>query len=223
MFLAVAILGPLVAAAMTVRWALTRVDALGRPRSFPVVSTVLPLVLAVVAAVPVVRHARVEAQLGQVASQLVGHPVRVRCDTLSQELLSTHTELGYVQFGADGRPEPVATVTSAACGDLTAWLGSRRANAPVEQLVAVHVLTHEAMHLTGMRDEAQTECMAVQRDVRTATLLGATPGQARALARLYWQIVYPDLPDNYRTAQCAEGGPLDEHLPDPPWAPVKTS
>jgi hypothetical protein len=57
----------------------------------------------------------------------------------------------------------------------------------------------------------------VQRDARTAQLLGASPTDARALAVAYWRTVYAGMPDGYRSADCAPGGPLDEHLPDAPW------
>jgi hypothetical protein len=224
MLLAVCVVALLTAGLVTIRWTLTRVDSLGRHRTFPVVGTVLPLVVALVAGVPVVRHARLEAQLARVASTLAGHQVSVRCETLTQAWTSAHAELGYVRFGADGRPEPLATITVQACQDLSAWTGSRRATAPLAQLVAVHVLTHEAMHLAGQLDEARTECAAVQRDAWTATLLGATPEQGRALAVRYWRIVYPDLPPGYRTADCSAGASLDEGLADAPWAAaVKSS
>jgi len=223
MLLAVLVGALLTAAAVTVRWTLTRVDVLGRRRSFPVVGTAVPLVLALVAGVPVVRHARAEARLARAASVLAGYDVRIRCETLTQAWTSAHAELGYVRLGADGRPEPVATLTSDACSDLTAWLDRPRADAPLAQLVAVHVLTHEAMHLRGITDEARTECAAVQRDAVTATLLGAPAGQGQPLARRYWRIAYPDLPEAYRTSECAPGEALDEGLADAPWAPVKSS
>jgi len=215
--LAVAVIAVLGAVAVAVRWALTRVDALGRTQSFPTVTTSLLTVVALVAGVPVFRHARVEARLATVASTLTGHRVAVRCETLSQAWLDSHAELGYVRFDADGRPEPLATLTAQACGDLSAWLASPRADAPLDRIVAVHVLTHEAMHLAGRLDEARAECEAVQRDARTARLLGATAEQAHELSVRYWQQVYPRLSDDYRSAACAPGGALDEHLSDAPW------
>jgi len=223
MLQAVTILALLAAAGVAVRWTATRVDTLGRRSPFPVVGVAVPLVVALLAGIPVVRHARTEARLARVASALVGHRVEVRCETLSQAWTSAHTELGYVRFGADGQPEPLATLTVDACSDLSAWIGGHRSDAPQNQVIAVHVLTHEAMHLAGETNEARTECAAVQRDARTATLLGATAEQARAVARRYWRISYPDLPADYRTPECAPGGALDEGLPDAPWAPVKSS
>ena len=83
-------------------------------------------------------------------------------------------------------------------------------------MIAVHVLTHEAMHLAGHTDESA----AVQRDARTTRLLGAPPGEALALAASYWRTVYPATPGGYRAATCRPGGAKDERLPDAPWTPA---
>jgi hypothetical protein len=83
--------------------------------------------------------------------------------------------------------------------------------------VAVHVLTHEAMHLAGLVGEAAAECAAVQRDAHTARLLGAAPADAAALAAAYWHGVYPQMPDSYRSGDCRPGGAMDERRPDAPW------
>lgn len=222
MLLAVAVLGLLGAVAAVVRWQLTRVDALGRVAPFPRISVALGLAVALLAGVPVVRHAQLESRLGAVASALVGHRVTIRCETLSQAWTDAHTELGYVRFDGQGQPETVATITVGACGDLGAWVGSRHEQPPLEQIIAVHVLTHEAMHLAGILDEAAAECAAVQRDERTAQLLGATQRQAVRLALAYWIRVYPDMPDGYQSAECRRGGSLDENLDTAPWAAVKS-
>ena len=51
----------------------------------------------------------------------------------------------------------------------------------------MHVLTREAMHLAGRLDEAAAKCAAVQRDARTARLLGAAGADAAGLAAAYWR------------------------------------
>jgi hypothetical protein len=48
--------------------------------------------------------------------------------------------------------------------------------------------------MAGRLDESAAECAAVQRDARTARLLGASGGEARALAAAYWRTVYPAMP-----------------------------
>jgi hypothetical protein len=207
-----------VALALSVRWVFTRVDVLGRAQPFPAISVGMIALAALVCAVPVLLHARLEHRLGIAASAVAGRPVEVHCQTVSQTWLSAHAELGYVEVGPDGRPEPRTVIAPQACEDLSAWLGSNRREPTREQVIAVHVITHEAMHMAGELGEARAECLAVQRDARLARALGATREQASDLARQYWLQVYPQMPDEYRSGECAPGGELDEHLPDAPWS-----
>jgi hypothetical protein len=207
-----------VAVVVSVRWMLTRVDALGRVRVFPTISVGMSVVAALGCAVPVVLHARLEHRLAAAASVVAGRRVDVQCQTLSQAWVSAHGELGYVEFGADGRPQRRTVVALSACDALSGWLASDRRTPSRDQVIAVHVLTHEAMHMAGETSEARAECFAVQRDARLARALGDTPEQALALARQYWRTVYPQLPDDYRSGDCAPGGVLDQHLPDAPWS-----
>jgi hypothetical protein len=206
-----------VAALLVLRWLTRRADTLGRPRPFPTISVVLALAVAVASGVPVVRHARFEHRLSTAASVLINAEVSVRCQTMSQAWTEAHPEAGYVRFGPDDRPEPLATITLDTCEDLRSWVGSDHGSPTRRQLIAVHVLTHETMHLAGIRDEAMTECAAVQRDSRTAMLLGADESQAMALASAYWQQIYPLMPDAYRTADCGSRLRLDERLGMGPW------
>lgn len=208
----------LMALAVTLRWAVARVDVLGRTRPFPALSVGLPLAAAVACAVPLIRHAQLEAELADVASALAGTEVTVRCETVGEAWVQAHPERGYVRIGADGVPERHAVITYDTCRDLQAWVRSDHRSTTDAQVVAVHVLAHEAMHMRGLVDEAKAECAALQRDHRTATLLGADDATARALVRRYLTTFHPQLPDAYRSADCAPGGALDEHLEDSPWA-----
>jgi hypothetical protein len=199
------------------RWGRRRRDALGRPRGFPVWSVSVLVVLSLGAAVPGVQRRVEEHRLARVARELVGHTVTVRCQTTTGAMVDAGAELGFVPYDAHGVPEPTTTIKRDPGRALDAYVKGGRQHPSLEQVVAVHVLTHEAMHLRGETDEAVAECEAVQRDSTTAALLGATPEQAAALARRYWAVVYPELPDDYRTADCAPGGRLDEHLGGAPW------
>ena len=110
---------------------------------------------------------------------------------------------------------------SCRCGQLKAY--TKHPSRPsIDEVIAVHVLTHEAMHMAGIVDEARAECAAVQRDAQTARLLGASPADATLLAGRYWRTVYPLMPDGYRTRidarDCGPGGKLDEAGQDAPWA-----
>jgi len=199
------------------RWRLRRVDELGRPLAFPVVSVALLGVLAATAATPEALRVRQERRLAGAASVLAGRPVTVRCQGFGAAFVDSGLELGYVRYGVDGVPERSALIKRDQCRDLAAYLRAGKDRPSRAQVIAVHVLTHEAMHMAGITDEGLAECAAVQRDARTAALLGAPAGAARVLAGDYWRTVYPYLPGGYRSAGCVPGGPLDEHLPDPPW------
>ncbi len=202
---------------VTLRWSVARVDAVGRVRPFPMISVAVPAAAALLCAVPLIRHARLEAQLADVAGRLAGREVDVRCETAGEAWLQAHPERGYVEFGPDGVPRPETVITYDTCRALGAWVDSDHSTATDEQVVAVHVLTHESMHMSGIAEEAATECAALQRDHRTAMLLGADDAAARDLVRRYLTDVYPTMPDAYRSGQCRPGGALDEHLETSPW------
>jgi hypothetical protein len=208
------LLAAVVAAA---RWWLRRVDALGRPRPFPVLSVALLVVMGVAMLVPGVRHHQLEDRLAVVASNLSGYPVVVNCQTSSQEWVDAGSELGYVRYGRDGVPERATLIKHAQCKDLSRYLRARGDHPDDGEVLAVHVLTHEAMHMAGITDEARAECLAVQRDAKTARLLGASPEEAADLARRYWRTFYPRMRDEYVTPECRPGGQLDQASPDAPW------
>jgi hypothetical protein len=210
------------------RWSTRRYDSLGRKRPFPRIGFGLALLLVVAAGLPAYQHARLERRLSAAAGGLVGTGVSVHCQTFGEAWTDLGSELGYVRFDAGGVPEKKALIKLEPCHDLANWLkvaGQRRkagaAHPPAsndrEQIIAVHVLAHEAMHMSGLTDEAVAECAAMQRDARLARSLGATEEGARSLARHYWLVVYPDMPDDYRSSECRPGGALDEHRPDAPW------
>jgi hypothetical protein len=205
------------AAALLVRWLLRRYDGLGRPRAAPLVSVLVLAAAGLGLLVPSYRHARLEHRLDAVASALVGVPVNVHCQTVGEEMFDVGAELGYVRADADGRPEHATLIKHGPCRRLADYLGSDHAAPSRDEIIAVHVLSHEARHMAGEMGEARAECAAMQRDARAAQLLGADPAQARALATAYWQGVYPAMNDDYRTGQCVAGGPLDEHLGAGPW------
>jgi hypothetical protein len=199
------------------RWSLRRVDAIGRKIPLPWSAWMLPA-LGLIVAVPVIRHHNEEARLGQVASQLAGVKATVHCQTGTAEWVDAGTELGYVKWGPGGVPEHSTLIKHAQCGLLASYLKGGRDHPSLDEITAVHVLTHESMHMSGITSESKAECAAVQRDYQTATLLGANDKQATFLALAYWHGVYPYMPDDYRSAECRTGGGMDEQLAHAPWA-----
>jgi hypothetical protein len=203
---------------LTVRWAARRRDALGRPHRFPLVSVLLLVALGAGLLVPVIRHHRLQGRLSDVSSTLAGSRVVVHCQTAGQEFVDAGAELGYVRYGADGVPEHATLIKRAQCADLSSYLRSDHDRPPRDEIIAVHVLSHEARHMAGTTDEARAECEAMQRDAATAALLGADPHQAWELARSYWRDTYPQMSEGYVTGDCKAGGRLDEQLDAAPWA-----
>jgi hypothetical protein len=213
-----AVVGALAAIALAARWYVGgRRDSLGRPVAFPTISVALLVVVACVAAYPGIARKREEHRLAAAASAIAGVKVTVVCQTLGKAFLDAGAEAGYVRWGPDGTPEHTAHIKWEACRDLRRYLKSDKARPSQAQLQAVHVLTHEAVHTSGEKVESVTECKAIQRDAQLARLLGASDAGAKRLAWLYWKTVYPSMPDDYRDAGCAPGGPLDEALPTSPW------
>jgi hypothetical protein len=205
------------AIALAVRWSLNRYDRIGRPRKFPTISVALLAIVAIALTVPTVLRHREESRLGKVASVLVGAAVSVHCQTFGQTFTDLSGDLGFVKFGPGGVPEHHTTIKRGPCADLRHYYGSDKQHPSAQEIIAVHILTHEAMHMRGETNEAVAECQAMQRDSETAQLLGATPEQSLKLARAYWLIDYPNMPEGYRSAECHLGGSLDEQLPNPPW------
>jgi hypothetical protein len=75
---------------------------------------------------------------------------------------------------------------------------------------ALVVLAHEAEHLRSPdASEADVECVALQRVRELVRAAGRAKPYAELMAGLAWDVGYPDMPEEYRTRQCRDGGPLD--------------
>jgi hypothetical protein len=111
------------------------------------------------------------------AARIAGHPVTIRCDE-SGEIVGVvqHTD-GIAQVG--GR---LAYLVPDRCYDLyrLAFEGDVSFSQTAR---AVAVLAHEAWHLAGVRDEAQTECYALQSGVELGRRLGLSTSTARQMMR----------------------------------------
>jgi hypothetical protein len=149
-----------------------------------------------------------EQRYGKLATKVAKREVSVRCQGMFGNLVDIGQELGTVQFDEEGEPADHTDIKRDAC----TWLkeyekGDYRVT--WESAVAVNVLAHEAIHLRGWTDEALTECYAMQHSASVARGLGAPAAKAQALAEFYWRVVYPDMPDEYRSDQCANGAKWD--------------
>jgi hypothetical protein len=211
----VSVVAALGAAALWVRWFLgSRVSG----GAFPAISVGSCAVLAVIASLPVVVRADLDSRLSRDASALIGIKVQVSCQTLFGSAVDMGSELGFVKWGPDGRPEHKTLIKHQQCNDLASYLDSNKQHPSDAQMLAVHVLTHESMHMAGFTSEATAECYAMQHDTAMARIMGAPAAAAHELAVRYWTLNYPRMPDGYTSGECRPGGALDLHLPDAPWA-----
>ena len=157
-----------------------------------------------------------ERRYGKLVSDVAHRDVSVRCQGMFGHLIDISGELGTVQFSAEGDPADTTDIQRDACK----WLrdyekGDKKAT--FNSAVAVHVLAHEAIHLRGWTDEAVAECYGLQHTAQVARGLGASARQAQALAEFYWRVVYPNMPGDYTTPDCVDGGRLDLHKDSDIW------
>jgi hypothetical protein len=161
-----------------------------------------------------------EERLATIAGVVAGRDVTVSCPGTLATLTEVSAHDGSVVFTPDGRPTDEAKLSSRTCSRLRELLhgevgleclvsGGVCPKAVEDVAVAVNVLSHEAWHLAGERNEAVAQCFAVQSNEDTAIRLGATPAEARAIAELVVRRIQPALPTDYKTADCRDGGPLD--------------
>jgi hypothetical protein len=83
---------------------------------------------------------------------------------------------------------------------------------------ALVVLAHEAEHLRRPdATEAEVECAALQRVRGLALSAGRSPAYAEEMAGLALDAGYPLQLEDYRTAECVDGGRLDLHPETDVW------
>jgi hypothetical protein len=161
-----------------------------------------------------------EQEFSSVARRIAPDAAGVHCQRRSETFFDAGAGVGRVWFGPDGTPERAALLSYETCQRLAAWWRSDpvdRGSAPLDEIVALHTLTHESIHLTGERSEALTECRAMQLDEQVALTLGASPAAARQVAVRYAAEVFPRIGADYRSADCRPDGPLDLTPGDDSW------
>jgi hypothetical protein len=176
------------------------------------------------------RKSALENHLGVIATELGHRHVHVHCQSFAGNLLDVSNEAGYVKFDASGVPLDYMVLKRPICQALARYPKDVRSpayacvlqNAQCSQRIlydmwAVHTLAHEDWHLHGIGNEALTECNAMQTTAQAAELFGADAQSAQATATYLWTHMYGDEPDEYRTPECANGGPDDLRPADPVW------
>ena len=171
-----------------------------------------------------------ESRLAAIAGEIARRPVSIHCQGAVGEALDVTAEAGSVEFDASGHPADVADIKRKVCQRLQDFpkvrtsakfacldTPSRCDASVVNDAIALDVLAHESWHLEGNQNEAVTECYAEQTVGFVATKLGSDDVQARGLARLVHLLVYPQMPDEYRSGECRDGGALDLRPASPAW------
>jgi hypothetical protein len=163
---------------------------------------------------------RIEPRFSSVAASLAGKPAEVRCWSktdwarINGELIAQGRgeSLDHVAGFYPGRG-PRIHLEPSACAGLGALTYLRHRPAAglerVEIALGLDTLAHESMHLRGFRNEAVTECYAVQLVYGTATKLGAPARYAGSLSRFVWTDLYRAHPAQYLSPECRNGGKLD--------------
>jgi hypothetical protein len=179
------------------------------------------LILAVAFAWPTLQRWHFEHYLSVKATELAdNHRAIVHCNTILDTMLDPNMlAAGHANpdTGRIGLQHPW-------CDTLRAYLSHpQRANE--NELWSLDIFTHESMHVRGEMNEARTECQAVQRNYRSARMMGVPADTAKANALDIYNILYKErgqiggMTGEYFSTECAPGKSMDEHLIDSTWAP----
>jgi hypothetical protein len=148
------------------------------------------------------------ARFSAEASRVAGKPVSIRCDESGDYVGAVQHADGVAAVGGD-----LAFLTPERCLDLyrLAFKNEVRGSGTGR---AIAVLAHEAWHLRGVRNEATTECYALQTGVEVGQRLGLSQGTARRLMRqqLTENALHSGSSPAYLvSSDCRNGGRLDLH------------
>ena len=149
-----------------------------------------------------------EARFSAEASRIAGHTVTIRCDTSGRHVGAVQHSDGIAEVG--GR---LAYLTPDRCLDLYRLTYEDHVS-DSQTARSIAVLAHEAWHLRGVRNEATTECYALQSGVELGRRLGLSEGAARRMMRqqLAENALRSGSSAEYRVSgECRNGGDLDLH------------
>jgi hypothetical protein len=161
-----------------------------------------------------------QRHMSAIATELAdSHVAHVHCNTVIDTLFDQNS----MNIGHASPTTGEIAFQYPWCNTLMAYIRHPQ-RADREELASLGLLTHESMHVRGELNEARTECEAVQRNFRTARLLGVPDRIAKRNALDYYYSIYTNRaykegdPDRYFSDKCAPGQELDEGLSDSTWA-----
>ena len=156
-----------------------------------------------------------DLRLSTIAGELARRPVTIRCEGSSGNLTGVDGESGRTEF-VNGMPGRVSYLQEGICQLLHRYsretksgLCSLACAEPLQLAWSLNALAHESYHLAGVRNEAQTECYALQAIDFVARRLGAPQAQARSLAAFAFAQLPSRMPPEYSSPKCRDGGVYD--------------
>jgi len=129
--------------------------------------------------------------------------VSVRCiGWFNLDRLVHSSAEGWVQFDADGRAADVATVDAGQCRTFHHFVSTGKVDQ--KTVVAVEVVIHESVHLSGVTDEAETMCRGLAATPKVVQALGKDPKVGLRIVNTYLHVTYGYMPEEYqRPDRCA--------------------
>jgi hypothetical protein len=158
-----------------------------------------------------------DLRLTTIAHELAHRDVHVRCEGSGGSLTGVDGESGRTLF-VDGKPADTTFLREGVCERLHAYSQLTKTGlecvlpcdgSALETAWSLNALAHESYHLAGVRNEARTECYALQAIDFVAQRLGASMEQARQLAIFAFAELPPRMPAAYTSPDCRDGGELD--------------
>jgi hypothetical protein len=163
--------------------------------------------------------------LSRIASEIARRDVSIRCEGASGEIVGVDGESGRTEFFGK-KPADESFLLEGICQRLHTYARLSRSmpdcslpcdGSAIETAWSLNALAHESYHLAGIRNEARTECYALQAIDFVARELGADEQQARQLAIFAFNELPERMPDEYSSPECRNGGKLDLRPNDPVW------
>jgi hypothetical protein len=166
-----------------------------------------------------------DLRLSRISSELARRNVHVVCEGTRGEITGVDGESGRTLF-VGSKPANETFLHAGICERLHAYSQLTKTGADcllpcdgsvLETAWSLNALAHESYHLAGVRNEAQTECYALQAIDFVARRLGASEAQARQLAQFSFADLPRRMPPEYTSPDCHNGGRLDLRPGDPVW------
>lgn len=152
-----------------------------------------------------------ELQISRSIEPITGKKVYVSCQHIKEnDEFHDQTTLGKNTFVPYYGSLPVIILQTEVCQAFDEYADlpekSRLNSGHVQSLLTI---THEAIHVTGVKDEATADCYALQNIKKTASSVGATSADAHFLQRLAADLQITTSDPEYLSSECRDGGSLD--------------